>query len=254
MSVVHTFSNYNSISGMGESDISYDITPDNHVSITWLQLGTDRYSGIELFDRKMNFIRQLAQAGGHMHYTRDLDGQEVLVWFNANDPTPVAPNAVVKIRLSTGQQFPLLSLDWSLAVHISATDSSGYVFVETYAPTDPGPRSGWVPYANELLQVKLDGKEVRRLAHHRSRPLDTYNYQPRLSVSRDGSRLIYSSNFGLQRLLRLPNIYQNYTDVYLISPQQGPQLEFIPNTKSAPLPRKSPTSVTYPLSIGTPKS
>ncbi len=36
-------------------------------------------------------------------------------------------------------------------------------------------------------EVKLDGTETRRLLHHRSRPLNGYAYQPRATVSRDGS-------------------------------------------------------------------
>ena len=93
VSVVHTFREYASITGKGESDISADgnhfvfagdnssifvyeistdtkgavfdtagrgfdslyITPNNNVTITWLQAGKARYNGIELFDRNMNF-------------------------------------------------------------------------------------------------------------------------------------------------------------------------------------------------------
>src|SRR5439155_4946399 len=119
--------------------------------------------------------------------------------------------------LSDGRQTCLLHLDWSLAVHVSAPDGNGWVFIETYAKpgtftggTDPvtqGPY--WKPYTNELLQVKLDGSEVRRLAHHRSRPYDAYNYEPKLSVSHDSTKLVYSSNFGLQGVAE-------YADVYVI--------------------------------------
>src|SRR5439155_1679884 len=55
---------------------------------------------------------------------------------------------------------------------------------------------------------------VVRLAHHRSRPFNDYNWTPRVSVSRDGSRLIYSSNYGLQEILGYPS---EYSDVYLIT-------------------------------------
>jgi len=252
ISPVHTFSEYGSITGNGEMDISQDgdhlvfagdrryvfvyeistdtkgpaldtagnafdsiyITPNNNVSITWNAVGTGRYNGVELFDRNMNFQRQLARTGGHMRYTRDTNGEEVLVWCNSNDPTPVAPNAIVKIRLSDGTQTPLVSLDWSLAVHVTAPDNSGYAFVETYAPSDPvSGTSAWKTYTNELLQVKLDGTEVRRLAHHRSRPFNSYNYQPKMAVSRDGTKLVYDSNFSLQALSGYPT---EYCDVYMI--------------------------------------
>src|SRR5436309_9310337 len=246
-SAVHTFSEYSSITGKGESDICFDgnhfvfagdnryvflyeigtdskgsffdtcgrgfdslyITPNDNVSITWLG------GGVELFNRNMNSLRQLTRAGGHMDYTRDTNGDEVLIWANSNDPSPVCDNGIVKVRLSDGNQTCLLSLDWSLAVHISGTDNSGWVFVETYAPGDPSPgSSGWKPYTNEILKVKLDGSQVERLAHHRSRPLDSYNYEPRVSASRDGSKIIYASNFGIGS----PTYY---ADTYLISVSGG---------------------------------
>jgi hypothetical protein len=251
-SVAHTFGEYSTVSGKGESDISFDgdhlvlagddryvfvyeistgrkgpvfdtggrgfdslyITPDNNVTITWLQPGTGRYNGIEMFDRNMSFLRQLTHAGGHMDVTRD-NGTEVLVWTNSGDPLPLTGcnNGIVKIRLSDAQQTCLLSLDWSLAVHISGPDNSGYVLIETYAPSNPDPGSAnWVRYTNEVLQIKLDGTEVRRLAHHRSRPFDSYNYTPRVSVSHDGTRLLYNSNYDLQAILGYPT---DYADVYL---------------------------------------
>jgi hypothetical protein len=58
--------------------------------------------------------------------------------------------------------------------------------------------------------VKLDGAEVRRIAHHRSRPFDSYNYMPRVTASRDGSRIIFTSNYGLKSGDR------KYTDAYLV--------------------------------------
>src|SRR5205814_8832736 len=68
----------------------------------------------------------------------------------------------------------------------------------------------------ELLQIKLDGSQVLRLAHHRSRPYqtNTYNWQPKMSTSRDGSRVVYSSDYDLQTI----NGYTTqYTDTYLIA-------------------------------------
>jgi hypothetical protein len=215
--LVHTFAEYSWISGRGESDICFDgrhfvftgngryifvydlatdskgpaldaggrafdslyITPNDNVTVTWLATGSGRFAGIELFDRNMTFARQLSTVGAHMDVTRDTDGEEVLILTNAADPAATCDNAIVKVRLSDGRRDCLLSLDWSLAVHISAPDASGWCFVETYAPADPTTTPGWTRYTGEILQVKLDGTEVRRLAHHRSRPFNSYNYQPR---------------------------------------------------------------------------
>src|SRR5262249_54523327 len=140
---LHAFSEYAAISGRGESDISRDgdhfvfagdnrdvfvyeistdrkgsvldtsghafdqlyITPSNSVALGWIANGSGRYQGVELFDRNMSFQRQLTHAIGHMHLTRDTNGDDVLVWNNSNDAQPIAcQNGIVKVRLSDAQQ------------------------------------------------------------------------------------------------------------------------------------------------------
>jgi len=287
MTVLHTFSEYSAISGMGESDISYDgdhfvlagdtryifvyeistdtkgsvldsggrgfdslyNTPDGHVTVSWYQNGTARFNGIEMFDRNMNFLRQEAHVEGHMHMARDLNGDEVLVWANSADPNPICNNGIVKIRLADASQTCLVSLDWSLAVHISASDS-GWAFVETYAPSNPDP-TNWPKYTNEILQIKLDGSEVIRLVQHRSRPLDSYYYMPRTSASRDGSRIVYSSNFDLQVIVG--GYPAQYTDTYMIvldpatsNNTQSPVQTPVATPTPAPVTTPAPVAVTTP--------
>jgi len=245
---------YSTISGKGESDISFDgdhfvfagddryvfvyqistdttfpafdtagqpfdslyITPNNSVTITWLQTGTGLRTGIELFNKNMVFQRQVAHAGGHMDVSKDTNGDEILLWTNSNDaqPIPNCDNGIVKIKLATAQQTCLLQLDWSIAVHISAPDGNGWVFVETYGG-DPQPGTpAWKPYTNEILQVKLDGTQTRRLFHHRSRPSNDYGYMPRVASSRDGTKLAFTSNMGMPSILGWP---ADYTDAYMLT-------------------------------------
>ena len=274
MSTVKTFSEYSKISGKGESDISRDgdhfvfagddrhvfvyeissgtkgqaldtsghafdqlyIAPNNSVLVGWNASGSGRYNGVELFDRNMGFQRQLTHAIGHMHLTRDTNGDDVLVWTNSDDAQPIAncQNGIVKVRLSDARQTCLLQLDWSLAVHITAGDGNGWAIVETYAPSNPFPQSSaWAPYTNEIVQVKLDGSETRRLLHHRSRPFDSYSYQPKATVSRDGTKLAFTSNYYLPKLLGYP---AQYTDAYLVT------LSTAGNTPTATQPAPSPTT------------
>jgi hypothetical protein len=179
------------------------LTPSNGVLISWDPatpvVGT--YFGIDLFQDGV-FQRKIFNSNGHKHCARLADGTPVLVITNSNEnpvTLPDFPNGIVIVDLATGKQNGLLSLDWSLAVHISAADI-GWAFVETYNPTNPDPPAGWFPYTNELLAIKLGGSVIGRLAHHRSRPNppgDTYNYMPKCSCSRDGSLLAFGSNFGL---------------------------------------------------------
>ena len=277
--VVHTFSEYSSISGNGEMDISLDgdhfvlagdsryifvyqisadsklpvfdaggtnfdslyITPDNNVIVSWYPSGTGRYMGQELFDSNMNFLVPGRHADGHKHLTRDSNGSEVLIWTNSSDPQPVAncQNGIVKILLADASQTCLAQLDWSLAVHITAADGNGSAYVETYAPGNPEPgTSAWKAYTNELLQVKLDGSGVIRLAQHRSRPWNSYNYEPKMTSSHDGSRLLYASNFDLQQI---DSYASQYSDTYLIV--LGAQTSTPPTTSA---PTAPPTSAPAP--------
>jgi hypothetical protein len=263
-SVVRAFGEYSRISGTGESDLSLDgdhlalvgdrrdifvyqistgtkgpvldasglggfdlahITPCNNVLVSWYAIGSGRYQGVELYDRDMRFLRQVSRATGHLDTMLDADGSEVLLIANAADPQPVCLNGVVKIRLADALQTCLVSFDWSLALHVSAPDNAGWFYVSTQAPADPLPGQGWRAFTNEILRVALDGSEVRRMAHHRSRPFNPYNWTPRASVSRDGRRLVFSSNYGLQSILGLP---AEYSDVYLFSMRVEVQREWEP--------------------------
>ncbi len=248
--VLHTFTEYSSIFAQGESEMSYDgdhivlagdghqifvytlstntkgpvfetngtnpsgwdavyISPDNNVLIAWMTNGTGRYQGEELYDKNMVFLRQVANNNGHKHMTRDVDGSEVLVQTNSADPTPIpnCQNGLVKIKLATAQQTCLLQLDWSLSVHVTTPDQGGWVLAQTYNGNTLS--SPWFTYTNELLQIKLDGTEVRRLAHHRSNS-STYDGEPHISVSRDGSRFTFNSN-----------MMGSTTDVYIASTSAG---------------------------------
>ena len=50
----------------GRAFDSLYITPKNNVTITWNQSGTLPHTGIELFDSSLNFLRQVARAGGEL--------------------------------------------------------------------------------------------------------------------------------------------------------------------------------------------
>src|SRR5262249_37650821 len=218
-------------------------TPNNNVTVTWVTNGNGtRYTGIELFDRNMNFQRQLAHAGGHMDVTNDLNGDEVLLWVASGDPQPLTncKAGVVKIRLSDAAQTCVWPADWSMGVHVSAPDDSGWVFIENYVPSDPIPPTGWLTYTNEILQVKLDGSEIRRLAHHRSRPLNSYEYQPKTSASRDGTKIVFGSNYGLQKILGYPSLYG---DAYMIDVDtSGSAINYSPPSTTTSTPASTPAS------------
>lgn len=261
--VVHTFTEYTAINfGGGEGDISddgdhlvivgddrfmhvyqfstdtvgpaldaqgnvydwFDLTPSNNVLARWFADGPDRFQGIELYDKNMNFIRQVVPWGGHADRGRDLDGEEVLVIVASNDPSPppgCETSGVEKVRLSDGQETCLLPLYWGESTHISLNNRGRHPWVlvsntASDATTNPPAtlpedwRARWGRYYNELILVKLDGTEVRRLAHHRSRRLDGYWHTPRAVLSRNAAWAVFDSNFAQYPVA-------NYTDVFLLS-------------------------------------
>lgn len=263
-SVVHTFTQYSSINfGRGESDISedgnhiviigddryvglftfddnragptldlkglgsfdyFDVTPDNNVIVRWDADGKGRFKGFELYDKKMNFIRQITPYGAHADRGRDLNGEEVLLVLAATDldpPRGCENNGIEKIRLKDGRKTCLLALNWDVGTHISANNDgrNPWVLIDamderngTAKPNATLPRdwqSQWKAYYNEIFMVKIDGSEARRIAHHRSRSFDTYWHTPRATISRDGAYAIFDSNFGAHPM-------PDYTDVFLI--------------------------------------
>lgn len=205
----------------------FDITPNNNVIARWGTSGTGRFQGFEFFDGQMNFIRQVVPFTAHADRSHDINDDEILLLLASNDPNP-APgcenNGIEKVRLSDSQKTCILPLDFDSEVHISANrfknSSNPWVLVsttdnknKTVAPFDVLPadwQSRWKPRYNELILVKMDGSQVIRLAHHRSRELDNYWFLPRAAISRDGAFAIFDSNFGQKP-------FHYYTDVYWIN-------------------------------------
>lgn len=183
-------------------DSLYLACPSGGFIVFWNQRGTARFNGLELFDLNGNFVRQLTTVGGHMDIAYE-KGESVLIWTNSNELAPICPNGIVKVTMS-GVQTCLFSLDWSLAVHIAGTKD--YAIVTTYSPVS----SAWPVYRDEILRIRLSGGLVERLVHHRSKPFNTYNWQPKACVSFDGTKIVFASNFGTA----LPT---NYVDSYLIN-------------------------------------
>ena len=134
---------------------SMRLTPLNGVIMSWLTSGTARSTGEELLDLNMNFLRQVTHSDGHNAVTIDTNGDEVMVWTNTNDPLPIpnCNNGIVKVHLADGVQTCLLQLGWNLAVHISAPDGNGTVFVdiENANNIEPGD-ARWVDYTTRLCR------------------------------------------------------------------------------------------------------
>jgi uncharacterized protein (TIGR03437 family) len=217
-----------------------DMTPSNNIVVRWAAQGEGRYKGFELFDRNMTFLRQVYRYNARGDVARDLNGDEVLLITADNDLQPAAgceSNGVQKVRLSDSQKTCLVPLFFGADVGISVNNSGGHPWAlitttdlnGTANPNDRLPsdwQSRWKPRLNELLLVKLDGSERRRLAHHRSRINGDYWWQPRASLGRDGRYVLFDSNFGTY-----PRTY--YTDAFLIPLNPGTSVTALASVSAA---------------------
>jgi hypothetical protein len=205
-----------------------------------------RVYDIELQPAWPNGRTLLAPYWGHGDVGLDAtDGnREVWVMANASAPVPRAEwfpgakppgpadceNSVVRFTLDSPREPTCLKtgrpgFPWDLALHVAVpAQPSEWAYLTAYRTmgdtqykplarsTAKGECTGCtVPFQNEIVRVRLDGKAVERLTHHySSRYLpgtSTYNWQPRASVDGRGRFVLFNSNFGTGRSNLLSDVY-----------------------------------------------
>jgi hypothetical protein len=136
---------------------------------------------------------------------------------------PVNAAALVAVRVDTSSpkqiwKYALNHGDWSLDGHISCnvigTNRDWFVWntEEVTNYNDSNPWTPWVSYRDEIFMINIKSGELRRLCHHRSRTTNgswDYYWQPKASISIDGTVVAFSSNMG-----RTTN---NYCDAYIVT-------------------------------------
>jgi hypothetical protein len=180
----------------------------NYVVIDYATPDTGRFQGVEVYDRKLNFIWQKPLGSGHSDLGIDGEGSEVLV-MGYYDPDSNS-GFVKKFRLSDGKETNLIEHSYQFDMHVSCRNESrrDWCFISTFDSEYKlsADSLSWLPFENEVFALKLDGSgEVERIAHHHSRRFssttpdrDHSNYwaEPHATVSRDGKRMIFGSNWS----------------------------------------------------------
>lgn len=188
-------------------DNLYLTSINNNVLIGWKRSNSkERFYGIELYDHDMNFIHQVTQADGHKDVLKVGD-KEFIAWCSSNEIRANGNYVMLCDINDLNQRNVLISLDWStIAFHISAA-LTGKLLISTYSQNST--KAAWQNYDNELFTIDPVTKEIQRICHHHSVPLDDYTWQPEASINRDGTRLVFSSNYGLRP-------HDNYVDTYFV--------------------------------------
>lgn len=220
--LIHTFPEYvrftsdhrHGVHGRGESDISEDddhfvfagIKPGGATEVFVFQISTRAKGRVFQQDKSFDGLklagnmailsnggiwaldpatgpRKIFGANGHA----DTTGKYLIVTNAAENPVtlPQFPNGIIRVDVTNGQQLGLFSLPWDSAVHISCPDNRDFCIVSTYGRNQP---------SGKLYKIKLDGSGAELLVDGINSNVTDYEAMPKASVSRDGSRVVYTSN------------------------------------------------------------
>ena len=156
-----------------------------------VMMGGDRS---RVYDIEMNHLRDLPEGTfGHADLCLTADGRDVMVYDGADHQ--IGPHRNVNmIDLATGEAVALVRIGWKSTPHVSCrnVDLPGWALVSTQGPDDRYPNHDF-----EIFWVKLDPSgEVRRVAHHHSsRKTGGYFAEQHAVTSRDGTKIIFASNW-----------------------------------------------------------
>ena len=130
---------------------------------------------------------------GHGDIALDIDGNDVYVGISKANPDKYH---VIKRRLRDGAVTDLAPYGEAQHVSVRNINRPGWAFV-TYGGSY-SQVAAWVgraPFYQEVVAIRIDGGEVRRIVQTRSAAHDYWS-EAHGSPSPDGSQVIWSSNWG----------------------------------------------------------
>jgi hypothetical protein len=162
-------------------------------------LGTyEKPCGAMVYTRDLTRGWGIGRVIGHSDLALDAQGREVVVYQETDT------DQIVMADLESGQVTPLLDLDFSTGVyglHISgrAVNRPGWVAVSVQpeAPSLDFSNPFWMVGTVFAVELKANPRVVQ-LAHHHSIRSDTeedYFAEPQVTVNRDFTRLLFTSNW-----------------------------------------------------------
>ena len=154
--------------------------------------------------------------GTHADVCTASDGRSYLIRPDPDDN----PTKLLRFDLETGAKLTILTMPsgndyWKAGINHVCCGALGagrdWCVFESDEPYDhdsttyfdnfdyPDPVAFWGPITNEICAINVLSGTFKRLVHHRTRfqnAVDVYNYEPRPSLSWDGSKIVYASNYG----------------------------------------------------------
>ena len=214
------------------------LTPNNLLSIQFNNDGSGTEQGVRLWNGST--LIHLENATNHYDTGLDLNGNPVFIAVS-NSTTlsgltnPCSSAWGMDVRQISNFQSSICLLDNQPYWHVSYRGSSSqpWTAISFFDYRTPGPEffnsdsnyrpptsSNWQLYEDEIVVAKVDASAVYRLAHARSRSMESYWAEPRAAISRDGKYVVFTSDManpnGCPANMHVAN---ECSDVYLIKVQ-----------------------------------
>ena len=176
------------------------VSPSGRYLLAWQKVRANEASPIvyqtHVFTRDGILIQSWREnhRPGHGDLTLDADGSDVMVGVSKAGPDR---HRVIKRRLQDGK-VTVLTPNPGLAQHVSARNlrQPGWVYV-TYggAAAELANRSGWDPFYQEIVAVRLDGSGEMRPVTRTHSVRAGYLSEAHGSPSPDGRMIAFASNW-----------------------------------------------------------
>ena len=164
-----------------------------YVIVQYNKPGKGVQSGIQLLDRSLKFVRQLSRGkGGHYDSCVDARGSESIVMTNDTN------RSIVSVSYTTGKKTTLLpATKASYSIHVSCRNLKrpGWVYISEFAgDLDPGTVK---PTPDQIFALNLNGSgTTEKFALPNNSLNKAYERQTQSVPNRDGSRVIFASDWG----------------------------------------------------------
>lgn len=162
-----------------------------YVVVNWGQEGSGAQQGTKAYDREMTLVTHLYDGLEHGDVGRNADGDDVYVCLSGGN---IADAGLVAIRLRDGDVTTLIADPPDFyGGHVSCRNllRPGWAYISSYGnDTD-------MPGIDEAQAIKLDGSGVVEsfAMEHHTQPANTDTYQAHAVPNRDGSRVLFASDW-----------------------------------------------------------